>query len=117
MNEPMILRRSSRKSNFGFQILKNRRLDATEGEAKGTSEESHLAPKVKLLELSKGFGAHGEDLFDRPASRPPSRCLKEVKGGRSALLHARITKIPSRHGPKFRASRLHLADTAGRVSA
>jgi len=53
-----------------------------------------LAPKVAFTKVGEAFGAYGEEIGD-PADVPAAiaRCLKEVRGGRSALLHARVTKM------------------------
>jgi acetolactate synthase I/II/III large subunit len=66
-----------------------------EGEANSAKEfEAELAPKVEYGKVAEAFGAYTEKLSD-PADVPAAlaRCAKEVRGGRSALLHARITRI------------------------
>jgi len=66
-----------------------------EGEAKQAGEfEAKLAPKVAFTKVAEAFGAYGEEISD-PADAPAAiaRCLKEVRSGRSALLHARVTKL------------------------
>jgi acetolactate synthase-1/2/3 large subunit len=82
--------------NTGWNAVKQSTLRVyPEGEAKGTDQfESHLAPKVNFIKVGEAFGAHGEEVSD-PAEVPAAiaRCLKEVRGGRSALLHARVTKL------------------------
>jgi acetolactate synthase-1/2/3 large subunit len=66
-----------------------------EGEAKIANEfESQLAPKVHFTKIAEAFGAYAEEVGD-PADVPAAieRCVKEVRGGRAALLHARVTKL------------------------
>jgi len=82
--------------NTGWNAVKQSTLRVyPEGEAKGTGEfESKLAPQVHFTKVAEAFGAYGEEVSD-PADVPAAiaRCLKEVKAGRAALLHARVTKI------------------------
>ena len=82
--------------NTGWNAVKASTLRVyPEGEAKGASEfEAKLAPKVAFTKVAEAFGAYGEEISD-PADAPAAiaRCLKEVRGGRSALLHARVTKL------------------------
>jgi acetolactate synthase-1/2/3 large subunit len=82
--------------NTGWNAVKQSTLRVfPEGEAKAASEfESELAPKVAFTKVGEAFGAYGEEIGD-PADVPAAiaRCLKEVRGGRSALLHARVTKM------------------------
>jgi len=82
--------------NTGWNAVKQSTLRVfPEGEAKTASEfESELAPKVAFSKVGEAFGAYGEEIGD-PADVPAAiaRCLKEVRGGRSALLHARVTKM------------------------
>jgi len=82
--------------NTGWNAVKQSTLRVyPEGEAKGTSEfESKLAPKVTFTKVAEAFDAYGEEISD-PADVPAAiaRCLKEVRGGRAALLHVRVTKM------------------------
>ena len=82
--------------NTGWNAVKQSTLRVyPEGEAKGTSEfEAKLAPKVAFTKVAEAFGAYGEEVSD-PAdvAAAIARCLKEVRAGRSALLHARVTKM------------------------
>ena len=82
--------------NTGWNAVKQSTLRVfPEGEAKAASEfESELAPKVAFSKVGEAFGAYGEEISD-PADVPAAiaRCLKEVRGGRAALLHARVTKM------------------------
>jgi acetolactate synthase I/II/III large subunit len=66
-----------------------------EGEANAANEfEAELAPKVEFTKIGEAFGAYAEKVSD-PAEVPAAiaRCAKEVRGGRSALLHARVTRM------------------------
>jgi acetolactate synthase-1/2/3 large subunit len=65
------------------------------GEANAANEfEAELAPKVAFTKIAEAFGAYAEMVSD-PADVPAAiaRCAKEVRGGRAALLHVRVTRI------------------------
>ena len=49
---------------------------------------------MTFTKVAEAFGAYGEEVSN-PADVPAAiaRCLKEVRAGRSALLHARVTKM------------------------
>ncbi len=82
--------------NSGWNAVKQSTLRVfPEGEAKGSNEfEAELAPKVAFSKVGEAFGAYAEELSD-PAqvTAALARCVKEVRGGRAALLHARVTKM------------------------
>jgi acetolactate synthase-1/2/3 large subunit len=82
--------------NTGWNAVKQSTLRVfPEGEAKTANEfEAQLAPKVHFAKVGEAFGAYAEELGD-PADVPAAleRCVKEVRGGRAALLHARVTKL------------------------
>jgi acetolactate synthase-1/2/3 large subunit len=82
--------------NTGWNAVKQSTLRVfPEGQAKETSSfESNLAPKVTFTKVAEAFGAYGEEVSN-PAdvTAAIARCLKEVRAGRSALLHARVTKM------------------------
>jgi len=82
--------------NTGWNAVKGSTLRVyPEGEAKQTGEfEAKLAPKVAFTKVAEAFGAYGEEVSD-PADVPAAiaRCLKEVRGGRAALMHVRVTKM------------------------
>jgi acetolactate synthase-1/2/3 large subunit len=66
-----------------------------QGDAKQQDEfQSQLAAGIDFAKMAEGFGAHGERLTD-PEAVPAAlaRCLEAVRGGRSALLHASVTKL------------------------
>jgi acetolactate synthase-1/2/3 large subunit len=56
--------------------------------------QSELAVDTDFSKMAEGFGAYGEKLVE-PGQVPVAikRCLDAVRGGRSALLHARVTKL------------------------
>jgi acetolactate synthase-1/2/3 large subunit len=65
------------------------------GEAKASNEfESELATGVDFGKVGEAFGAYGEKLAD-PADVPAAlkRCVEAVRGGRSAILHAHVTRL------------------------
>jgi acetolactate synthase I/II/III large subunit len=82
--------------NSGWNAVKQSTLRVyPEGEAKDANEfEAELAPRVHFSKIAEAFGAHAEELSD-PADVPAAlaRCIKEVRGGRPALLHARVTHM------------------------
>ena len=82
--------------NSGWSAVKQSTLRVfPEGEANSINEfESELAPKVAFGKVAEAFGAYAEQIGD-PADVPAAiaRCAKEVRGGRSALLHARVTRL------------------------
>ena len=82
--------------NSGWNAVKQSTLRVfPEGEAKTTNSfEAELAPDVHFAKIGEAFGAHAKEISD-PADVPAAlaRCVKEVRGGRTALLHARVTKL------------------------
>src|SRR5271155_5894455 len=82
--------------NSGWNAVKQSTLRVfPEGEAKTTNSfEAQLAPKVHFTKVGEAFGAYGEEVGD-PAEVPAAltRAVKEVRGGRAALLHIRVTKL------------------------
>src|SRR5262249_21879494 len=60
-----------------------------DGEAKAEDEfEARLAMHVDFSKVGEAFGAYGEKVSDPAAVLAAlERCLKEVRGGRSAILH------------------------------
>ncbi len=82
--------------NSGWRAVKQSTLRVfPDGEAKTANAfESELAPNVRFGKVAEAFGAHAEDVSD-PAKLPEAiaRCVREVRGGRSALLHARVTRL------------------------
>jgi acetolactate synthase-1/2/3 large subunit len=82
--------------NTGWSAVKESTLRVfPDGEAKAAGEfEAELAPDVEFAMVAQAFGAHGEKVSD-PADVPAAlaRCVEAVRGGRAALLHARVTRI------------------------
>jgi acetolactate synthase-1/2/3 large subunit len=82
--------------NTGWSAVKESTLRVfPEGEAKSANDfQSNLLTTADFAKIGEAFGAYGEKLTD-PAEVPAAlaRCVKEVRGGRSALLHARVTRL------------------------
>jgi acetolactate synthase I/II/III large subunit len=82
--------------NSGWSAVKQSTLRVyPEGDASVTNEfEAELAPKVEFGKVAEAFGAYAEKLSD-PAEVPAAiaRCAKEVRGGRAALLHVKVTRM------------------------
>ena len=82
--------------NSGWSAVKESTLRVFPGgEAKSANEfEAELAPNVEFSKVGEAFGAYTEKLSD-PADVPAAlaRCAKEVRGGRPALLHVRVTRM------------------------
>ena len=82
--------------NTGWSAVKESTLRVyPHGEAKAMNAfESELADGVDFARVGEAFGAHGERVSD-PADVPAAlaRCVKEVRGGRSAILHAHVTRL------------------------
>ena len=82
--------------NTGWSAVKESTLRVfPEGEAKAANEfQAGLLKTADFAKIGEAFGAYGEKVSD-PAEVPAAlaRCVKEVRGGRSAILHARVTKL------------------------
>jgi acetolactate synthase-1/2/3 large subunit len=79
--------------NSGWSAVKEATLRVyPEGEAKASNEfNALLAPDVEFTKICEAAGGYGERVTE-PDAVPAAiqRCLKEVRGGRSALMHVRI---------------------------
>jgi acetolactate synthase-1/2/3 large subunit len=79
--------------NSGWSAVKEATLRVyPQGEAKATNEfNALLAPDVEFTKICEAAGGYGERVTE-PDAVPAAiqRCLKEVRGGRSALAHVRI---------------------------
>jgi acetolactate synthase I/II/III large subunit len=79
--------------NSGWSAVKEATLRVyPEGEAKATNEfNALLAPEIDFTKICEAAGGYGEKVTE-PDAVPDAirRCLKEVQGGRSALMHVRI---------------------------
>ena len=82
--------------NSGWSAVKESTLRVfPSGEAKAANSfEAELMPNVEFGKIGEAFGAYAEKVSD-PADVPAAiaRCAKEVRGGRSAILHARVTRL------------------------
>jgi acetolactate synthase-1/2/3 large subunit len=82
--------------NSGWSAVKESTLRVFPGgEAKAANSfEAELMPNVEFGKIGEAFGAYAEKVSD-PADVPAAiaRCAKEVRGGRSAILHARVTRL------------------------
>jgi acetolactate synthase-1/2/3 large subunit len=82
--------------NSGWSAVKQATLRVfPEGEANAAGAfEAELAPNVDFAKIGEAFGAHAETVSDA-ADVPTAiaRCVAAVRGGRTALLHARITRL------------------------
>jgi len=82
--------------NGGWAAVKEATLRVyPDGEAKAAAEyEALLEPEMNFAQLAEAAGAHGE-LVTEPESVPGAiqRCLAAVRGGRAAVLHARVTPL------------------------
>jgi acetolactate synthase-1/2/3 large subunit len=65
------------------------------GEAKAGSDfGATYAPAMDFAKIAEAGGAHGEQVADPAAvAGAIARCLEAVRSGRSALLHAKVTRI------------------------
>ncbi len=82
--------------NTGWSAVKESTLRVfPQGEAKSADKfQASLMPNAEFSKIAEAFGAHGEKVVnpdDLPAAL--ERCVKEVRGGRAALLHVRVTKL------------------------
>jgi acetolactate synthase-1/2/3 large subunit len=79
--------------NSGWSAVKEATLRVyPDGEAKASNQfNALLAPDVEFAKICEAAGGYGERVDD-PETVPSAiqRCLKEVSGGRSALMHVRI---------------------------
>jgi acetolactate synthase I/II/III large subunit len=82
--------------NSGWSAVKQSTLRVfPDGDASAANEfEAELASKVDFTKVAEAFGAYAETLSD-PADVPGAiaRCAKKARGGRTALLHVRVTRL------------------------
>jgi acetolactate synthase-1/2/3 large subunit len=82
--------------NGGWAAVKEATLRVyPDGDAKAASDYAALLePEMNFAQLAAAAGAHGELVTD-PEAVPAAvqRCLAAVRGGRAAVLHARITPL------------------------
>jgi acetolactate synthase I/II/III large subunit len=82
--------------NTGWSAVKESTLRVfPAGEAKAADKfQAGLLPNAEFTKIGEAFGAYGEKIVnpdDVPAAL--ARAVKEVRGGRAALLHVRVTKL------------------------
>ena len=82
--------------NTGWSAVKESTLRVfPEGTAKATDLfQASLMPDAEFSKIGEAFGAYGEKVTnpdDVPAAL--ARAVKEVRGGRAAILHLRVTKL------------------------
>ena len=81
--------------NSGWAAVKESTLRVyPDGEAKPERLRGRARAQVEFSKIGEAFGAYAEKVSD-PADVPAAiaRCAKQVRGGRSALLHARVTRL------------------------
>ena len=82
--------------NAGWSAVKESTLRVyPAGEAKAANAfEAELMPDVEFGRIGEAFGAYAEKVGN-PADVPAAlaRCVDEVRGGRCAILHARVTRL------------------------
>ena len=82
--------------NSGWAAVKEATLRVyPEGEAKAAADYGALlAPDMDFAKVAEAAGGHGELVSDPDAVEGAiARCLEAVRGGRSAILHAKVTKL------------------------
>lgn len=82
--------------NTGWAAVKEATLRVyPEGEAKASADYGAvLAPDMDFAKVAEAAGAHGELVSDPNAIEAAiARCLAAVRGGQSAILHARVTRL------------------------
>ena len=72
-------------------------IDAARLPGRRSQDRHSSSPSLRPIKFSKvgeAFGAYAEELTE-PAEVPAAlaRCIQEVRGGRAALLHVRVTKM------------------------
>jgi acetolactate synthase-1/2/3 large subunit len=82
--------------NTGWSAVKESTLRVfPQGEAKASDKfQSGLMPNADFAKIGEAFGAYGEKV-ENPDDVPAAlaRAVKEVRGGRAAILHLRVTKL------------------------
>ena len=82
--------------NSGWAAVKEATLRVyPQGEAKQAADYGAvLSPDMNFAKVAEAAGAHGELLTDPDAvDGAIARCLEAVRGGRSAVLHAKVTRL------------------------
>ena len=91
---PILIHRARQFRLVGGEGLDAAGLSRRRGQGGRASSRPSSLPDVDFCKVGEAFGAYGEKVID-PADVPAAieRCLKEVRGGRTAILHARVTKM------------------------
>jgi acetolactate synthase-1/2/3 large subunit len=82
--------------NTGWAAVKASTLRVfPKGEAVAADDfQAKLLPGVDFSKIGEAFGAYGEKIDDPDqASAALARCVKQVRSGRTAILHARVTRL------------------------
>jgi acetolactate synthase I/II/III large subunit len=82
--------------NSGWAAVKEATLRVyPEGEAKAAADYGALlAPDMDFAKVAEAAGGHGDLVSDPDAVEGAiARCLEAVRSGRSAILHAKVTKL------------------------
>ena len=82
--------------NTGWAAVKEATLRVyPEGEAKAAADYgATLAPDMDFAKVAEAAGAHGELVADPAALEGAvTRCMAALKAGRSAVLHAKVTRL------------------------
>ncbi len=82
--------------NGGWGAVKGATLRVyPDGEARAADAfEAELAPVMDFAKIAEAAGAYGERVEDPAAVEGAvQRCIEQVRGGRMAILHARVTRL------------------------
>jgi acetolactate synthase-1/2/3 large subunit len=82
--------------NTGWAAVKEATLRVyPEGEAKAAADYGALlSPDMDFAKVAEAAGGHGELVSEPDAVEGAiARCLAAVRGGQSAVLHARVTRL------------------------
>ena len=82
--------------NSGWSAVKESTLRMYPGGEAVAAGEFHslLAPQMEFAKVAEAAGAYGETVADPEAvSGAIQRCMKEVRGGRAALMHVRVPAL------------------------
>ena len=82
--------------NTGWSAVKeSTRRVYPQGEAEtANSFQANLLPTAEFAKVGEAFGAYGEKVTEpSDVAAALARCIKEVRGGRAAILHCRVTRL------------------------
>ena len=91
---PILVDRARQHRLVGGEGIDAAGVSRTARPSRRTSSRPSLMPDADFSKIGEAFGAYGEKVTD-PADVPAAlaRCVKEVRGGRAAILHVRVTKM------------------------